>query len=289
MYSMTGFGKAAKIFERYSIKAELRSLNSKQLDLKVRCPAAFREHEQEIRRMVETAVVRGKVDFCLEVDYPEGARGVQVDRGLFLSYYAQLSGLARETGLSSEHLLNTIVRLPNVVSSGGEGVSEQEWEDTRSVIERALAEFLAFREKDGRPIETDMRLRVDLIRQHLLELEPFEADRVERVRQRLRQHLAEWAKVYVDENRLEQELVFYVEKFDLTEEKLRLRQHCDYFLEELLGKDPSKGRKLNFIAQEMGREINTLGSKANAAEIQRCVVGMKDELEKIKEQLANVL
>jgi uncharacterized protein (TIGR00255 family) len=287
--SMTGFGKASKIFENYTIKAEIRSLNSKQLDLKTRIPMAYREYEHEIRRMLESSILRGKADFSLEVEYPEGGREVQVDRGLFLSYHRQLSGLAEETGLSSEHLLNAIVRLPNVVSAGAETVSEQEWHDAQSVVEQALEAFRSFRVSDGRPIEADLRMRVELILQGLAELEPFEAGRVERVRQRLLQHLAEWAKMYVDENRLEQELVFYLEKYDLTEEKLRLRQHCAYFLEEMSGADPAKGRKLGFIAQEMGREINTIGSKANAAEIQRLVVCMKDELEKMKEQLANIL
>ena len=290
IFSMTGYGKALQVFDAYTITCEIRSLNSKQLDLKARIPSAFREYEHEIRRLIEGAVSRGKVDFSFEVEYPEGSRGdLLIDRGLFLTYFRQLESLAEETGLSREHLLGSIVRLPNVVSSGAESATEQEWADARSVIEQALEAFQTFRARDGQPIEADLRLRTGLILRGLSDVEPFEAGRVERVRQRLLQNLEEWAKAYVDENRLEQELIFYLEKFDLSEEKLRLRQHCAFFLEELAGTEAAKGRKLSFIVQEMGREINTLGSKANAAEIQRIVVGMKDELEKIKEQLANIL
>lgn len=289
IYSMTGFGRAAQVFENFTVKVEIRSLNSKQFDLRTRYPAAYRERDHEIRRLVETHLSRGKIDFMLEVEYPEGAREVLVDKSLFMAYFHQFRALAGETGLSTEFLLNAIARLPNVVATGAEMVPDEEWLRTQEVIVQAIDAFQQFRRQDGQPIEDDLKHRVGLLLQGLADIEPYEAGRIERVRLRLRQNLEEWAKAYVDENRLEQELIFYLEKYDLTEEKLRLRQHCNFFLEEIANEETSKGRKLSFIAQEMGREINTIGSKANAAEIQRTVVNMKDELEKIKEQLANIL
>lgn len=289
LHSMTGFGRVTKRFDKYAITVEVRSLNSRNLDLKIRIPSSYREREIEVRRLVDAEVVRGKVDLTLDVQYPEGDRDGIINRNVFLGYHRELSALAEETGLSTANLLYTITRLPNVLSSTDELVSDEEWEDARTVLEEAIAQFRTFREHDGEPIEKDFLLRIGLIMKGLEEVGLHEASRIEKVRQRLRQNLEEWVKAYVDENRLEQELIFYLEKYDITEEKVRLRQHCDYFLLELNGPDLGKSRKLGFIAQEIGREVNTIGSKANSAEIQRIVVGMKDELEKIKEQLSNVL
>lgn len=287
---MTGFGRATHDFGKYKVSVEIKSLNSKSLDLKMRVPPAYRERELELRRIINSDIQRGKVDFVLDVTYPDGNSIYGVDGAAFKSYYKELSGLADGVGLDHGDMLYTITRLPGVVTTRDELVSDEEWEDVQKIVNEAVKIFQAFRLADGKPMADDFRARALHIASLLANIEPFEKARIERLRTRLGQNLTETLKTSMDTNRFEQELIFYLEKLDVTEEKVRLRQNCEFFIQELDNADTTeKGRKLGFISQEIGREINTLGSKANDSDIQRLVVEMKDDLEKIKEQLANIL
>lgn len=290
---MTGFGRATAEHGRYSISAELRSVNSRNgLELRMKLPLSYREREFELRKLLGDKLVQGKVDFNFAVTYAEGVADYTIDRNAFKAYAKELTELANETGLDKGDLLYTVSRMPNVLVPRETLVDEQEWKDAQAVIMQAIEGFRKFRAQEGVALERDLRERVTSIQSLLLEIDPFDAARLERVRERLRQHLEDgaFANGKVDDNRFEQEIIYYIERLDVNEEKVRLRQHCEYFLSELDGdKSESRGKKLGFISQEMGREINTLGSKASDAPMQRLVVAMKDELERIKEQVLNVL
>jgi uncharacterized protein (TIGR00255 family) len=286
--SMTGFGRSSRDFGHMQVSVEIRSVNSRSFDFKARIPSIYREKEMEIRSILSRNIDRGKIDLVLDVNRPDGGTDLAVNETLFRTYARKLKQLAEEEGIGTGDLLYTLSRIPNVISGSDALVNEEEWLMVVSVIEDAVQSFKRYRFDEGKSIENDFRERVAAITHALNEIPKYEQERLDKLRARLVSQLEEWAQ-YTDENRLEQELVFYVEKLDISEEKLRLRQHCEYFLEQLDKVDESKGKILSFIAQEMGREINTIGSKANSAEIQRHVVQMKDELEKIKEQVANVL
>jgi uncharacterized protein (TIGR00255 family) len=290
--SMTGYGKAAAAAGTKKITVEVRSLNSKQLDLAVKMPSAWRGAEYDVRTRVATAVGRGKVDVYFSVEDSAGAGGVSVNAAVFGGYYRQIVEAARAAGFSipdGGELAAAILRLPDVMAqSEVVEVTEEEAGALKSALGEALAAFDAFRAQEGAVLLTDILGRVEAIGALLRRVEPFERARVDAVRARIMEHIASLG-VAADANRLEQEIVFWVEKLDITEEKVRLTKHCDYFREVAGAEESEAGRKLGFIAQEMGREINTLGSKANDAEIQKLVVQMKDELEKIKEQLLNIL
>ena len=289
LYSMTGFGRASRNFGRYTITVEIKSLNSKSLDLKMRLPLTYREKDLQIRNRINDEIERGKVDFHLDVNYPDGSHDFTINQPVFKSYFGELDSLAKEHNISPGDLLYTITRLPEVVKPTEKLVSEEEWTDVEQMINEAIQIFKTYRLHDGEPIDRDFRFRVNLISDLLNQVEPLEKGRIEKIRERMMHNLEEMVVNKMDQNRFEQEVVYYLEKYDFTEEKTRLRQHCEYFIKELESQESSKGRKLGFIVQEMGREINTLGSKANSADIQHLVVNMKDEMEKIKEQLANVL
>ena len=290
LYSMTGFGRASRSFADKLISAEVRSLNSKFSDLRFKVPSNFREREQEIRRRITERTERGKIDAIVEVKSLQGEDGYTINEPLFRKYYREIESLAGELGIEKGDIVQTILRIPNVVASEEREIDEDEWAAIMSVVNDALDQFDQFRLTEGAAMEADLRDRIENIRGQLQLVPPFELERMDRLRQRLRQNLDEFmGKENVDENRFEQEVLFYLEKMDITEEKVRLEQHCIFFLEELEIPVMVKGRKLSFISQEMGREINTLGAKAYSAEIQRLVVAMKDDLEKIKEQVANIL
>ncbi|MCB0570594.1 MAG: YicC family protein [Phaeodactylibacter sp.] len=285
---MTGYGRVAHAFGEKTINVELRSLNSKFTDIRLKIPQNYKEKESDLRRILAERVERGKIDFSLDITSHQGDDGYALNEGLFRRYYLELSKLSKELSIPNGDMLQALLRLPNVVSSAAETIDESEWKAVLQAINEAIASFDKFRQAEGSAMETDMRLRVSNIMQSLSELNPHEEERVVRLRQRLHQNLEEYlGKEKVDENRFEQEILFYLEKIDITEEKVRLEQHCKYFIEEMDKKYAAKGRKLSFITQEMGREINTMGAKAYSSEIQRLVVCMKDELEKIKEQVAN--
>lgn len=290
LYSMTGFGRASGAIADKSISVEVRSLNSKFNDMRFRLPSNFKEREQEMRRLISDRTERGKIDVNLEFKSLLGEDGYSINAALFKKYFREITGLSDELGISNGDIVQTILRIPNVVSTEEGELSDEEWEAILKVVNQALDQFDEFRRTEGAAMETELRGRILNIQEQLQKVPPFETDRIDRMRQRLKQNLDEFlGKENVDENRFEQEVLFYLEKMDITEEKVRLEQHCVFFLEQLDLNLMTKGRKLSFISQEMGREINTLGAKAYSADIQRLVVSMKDDLEKIKELIANVL
>lgn len=287
--SMTGFGKAEAALPNKKITVEIRSLNSKQLDLNLRLPGVYRQSEYEIRNLFARAVERGKVDVFVTIESQAVQTAARINREAFREYLRQMNDALSFSGIDADYdaLVPCIMRLPDVVSTDAETISDEEHAALLSAVERAAAELDAFRTQEGAILIADLLQRVDKIEACLREVEPYEKTRVETVKARILEGLAQ-LKVDVDRNRLEQEMIFYLEKLDITEEKVRLKNHCNYF-REVAAAEQAAGRKLGFIAQEMGREINTLGSKANQADIQVLVIQMKDELEKIKEQVLNIL
>lgn len=287
---MTGFGRESLSYKDKTIVVEIRSLNSKFTDMRLKMPQTFREKETELRRVVLERVERGKIELLIEVKSLQGDDEFSLNTSLFRKYHRELTKLADELDIPKGDMLQAILRLPNVVATDADEIDEDEWDIVMQTLEKAIQSFEKFRVAEGRAIEEDMRMRVMNIRENLSQVNPHEEERVVRLRQRLHQNLEEYlSKEKVDENRFEQEIIFYLEKMDVTEEKVRLAQHCIYYLEELDKNYIQKGRKLSFITQEMGREINTLGAKAYSSDIQKLVVNMKDELEKIKEQVANTV
>lgn len=288
--SMTGYGRAARTYDEKTIQVEIRALNSKLTDLKLRLPADFKEKEMELRKLITDHAQRGKLEVAIEVLNADGGANVSLNEILFRGYHRELSRLSRELQIDDSGLLAAILRIPNVVATAMSEINEDLYQAVCDTINDSLQQLQKFRREEGQALKVDLSDRVQRIRELQDELTPFEKKRFERMRERMRNNLAEnFPQENIDANRFEQEVLYYLEKMDITEEKVRLEQHCKYFLEKLNNPDISAGRTLNFISQEMGREINTLGAKAYDADIQRIVVQMKDELEKIKEQLANVL
>jgi len=288
LLSMTGYGRATHTFKDKTLTIEMRSLNSKLTDVRFKIPQNYREKEADMRRLLIQKLERGKIDVTIEVQSMQGDDEYNLNVPLFKKYYRELASLANELDIPEGDIIQSILRLPNIVAATEEGVDEEEWQAILTALDKATKQFMQFREKEGAAMEKDLQMRIDNISAALSKLDPFEKERVDKLRQRLHQNLEEYlGKDNIDENRFEQEILFYLEKIDITEEKVRLEQHCKYFLEVLAKPRTLKGRKLNFISQEMGREINTMGAKAYSSEIQRLVVAMKDELEKIKEQIAN--
>ena len=289
--SMTGYGRAERHTDQRKITVEIKSLNSKQLDLSTRIPSIYREKEYEIRNTVSKAVGRGKVDLFVTVENIAGAKtaGGSINKELFKTYYTQLVELQRELGdqNATEPLITTVLRLPDVMQTEAVVVSDQEWQALTDAVNEAVDNLNKFRIQEGEVLIKDLLKRIDTIQELAAQIIPLEGERIETVRTRLMENLKA-LQVNVDRHRFEQEIIYYLEQFDITEEKGRLTQQCDYF-RTVAGESEGVGRKLGFIAQEMGREINTTGSKANHAGIQKIVVRMKDELEKIKEQLLNLL
>ena len=286
---MTGFGKAEATCENKKITVEIRSLNSKQLDLSVKMPPIYREVEFEIRNFVNKSVQRGKVELYVSVESTEVATAATIDKKLFRAYLCQINDALTYSGIDASYdaLVPAIVKMPNVMATESLSVSDEERAALLKAVEEAVAKLNAFREQEGAVLIADLLGRVERIEEYKNAVVPFEQARVEVIRTRIRENI-EKLQVEVDNNRLEQEMIFYIEKLDITEEKVRLQNHCKYF-REVADTEECAGRKLGFIAQEMGREINTMGSKANDADIQVLVVKMKDELEKFKEQVLNIL
>lgn len=290
LLSMTGFGRSKSSWQNKTIIVEIRSLNSKFFDLRSKTPQNYRNKEADIRKILTEKFERGKIDLVLEIQSESDEPQNLINKMLFEKYYRELLQLKNDLGVGEVDIFQSILRLPNVVATGEEAFSEEEWEKVLLTIHDCIGELNAYREKEGQSIEADMKFRIEHIQDSLSKVSVFESDRIQRVKDRLRENLALYeGREKVDENRFEQEIIYFLEKMDITEEKLRLSQNCFYFLEELATTEKSKGRKLGFISQEIGREINTLGAKANHADIQKLVISMKDELEKIKEQVANVL
>ena len=292
MQSMTGFGKAVSEFSNKKVVIEVKSLNSKQLDLYTKINYFYRSKELEIRNLVQQELGRGKVELSLVVDQvSEATAGVQINKVAFNNYVNQIKEISEESGVELPNDWFTVVmRMPEVLKAEqNEELSDEEWEQTLSAIKEALKALNEFRSQEGEGLKKFFIERIDTIRGYLAEVPNYEKARIDKIKARLEENLAALEeKVSLDSGRLEQEMIFYIEKLDISEEKQRLAKHLDYFI-ETMEKEPACGKKLGFIAQEMGREINTLGSKSNCSELQVLVVNMKDELEKIKEQVLNVL
>jgi len=286
---MTGFGKANVTTEGKRICIEIRSLNGKQFDLSSRIPSCYRDKEGEIRSFLMEKILRGKVDFSISYESAVSNSISTINQEQLVAYRNQLLGICNEEhfSLPDDYLL-TLLKLPSVIGTSVENLDEVEWTSVQKGIEEAMNHFLAFRKQEGESLEKVFREKAQRILILLTEIEPFEEERVQLIRSRIQEHLKEFVGVEYDKNRLEQEMIYYIEKLDVHEEKQRLRNHIQYLL-ETLSHGEGQGKKLGFILQEMGREINTLGSKSNHSQMQRIVVEMKDELEQMKEQVLNVL
>jgi uncharacterized protein (TIGR00255 family) len=287
---MTGFGKTEFEVGNKKITLEIKSLNSKQLDINTRIPAMYREKDIEIRRLISEMLTRGKVDFALYLDNLGTESTSRINAAIIKDYYRQLSEVHQELGLEiNGSIMNSIMRLPETIKMVYDELDETEWLEVRENLIKTLDELNRFRDQEGLALKVDIDNNIQNILELLSQVEPHETQRMENVKNKIMDSLNEMQlNGNVDKNRFEQELIYYMEKLDINEEKVRLTNHCSYFTETMAENEPS-GRKLGFIAQEIGREINTLGSKANESNLQRIVVQMKDNLEKIKEQVLNVL
>lgn len=285
--SMTGYGKATGEYKDKTVSVEIKSLNSKFFDLNMRLPAHLRDKELEVRNELNRKIERGKVDFTLTSSKPEEDR-LMFNRSLIKSYYKEIKEITDELDMAEPDYMRLILQMPDVTSAETPVADDEEWKIISKVIQDAVTEFDVFRKTEGDNLATDLKERVSSIYKILEKITPFEEKRLSLIREKLRTNLSGLAvNNEVDINRFEQELIYYIEKLDISEEKVRLKSHLEYFTATM--NEPSSGKKLNFITQEIGREINTIGSKANNAEIQKLVVEMKDELERMKEQLSNVL
>lgn len=287
---MTGYGKADALLGGKKIHAEIKSLNSKALDLNMRVVPIYREKEMEIRQLIAKELERGKVDFNLWVEKDETSAGAHINREVVSSYVNQINAISEDLDIATpNNYWELVLRLPDTTQTVQvEELTNEEWAVARRAIEQAIANLVSFRKQEGEALAKKFAEKVNNIEALLQQIIPFERQRVEKIRQRLEDRLAELKGVDYDKNRLEQELIYYIEKLDISEEKQRLTNHLNYF-RETMNEGHGQGKKLGFIAQEMGREINTTGSKSNLAEMQNIVVMMKDELEQIKEQVLNVM
>ncbi len=290
LYSMTGYGKASTTLNNKQLSVELRSLNSKFLDLHLKMPPSLREKELEIRTLVQDTVERGKVELSISIEETGNPGNFHVNLNLLKQYYQEVEKLQNELGAASGDIIQSLLQLPNVVEPVEEPISKEEWETLQKLYDEAFQQFKKFRSTEGENLGKDLLSRIDQIESSANEVKGVESNRVEKIKDRIKSSLESSLPAdAVDQNRFEQELIFYLEKLDINEELVRLQAHCDHFRESISAEGVQKGKKLGFISQELGREINTLGSKANDSNIQRIVVLMKEHLEKIKEQVLNIV
>lgn len=286
--SMTGFGKAIGELQERKVTVEIKSLNSKQMDLSVRMPNIYKEYEMPLRNYLNNTLERGKVDFLLYTESINGETSNSINQSVVESYYKQICNSAEKLGVEvPKDWFTTLLRMPDVMKYEVQEVDSEEWSEVQKIVEEAVAKLNDFRKQEGQMLEELFKTKIANIKNLLISVDQFDADRIEKIRTRITESM-ESLNVDYDKNRLEQELIYYIEKLDVNEEKSRLNNHLKYFIETLKN-GAGQGKKLGFITQEIGREINTLGSKANNAEMQQIVVQMKDELEQIKEQVLNVL
>lgn len=287
--SMTGFGKATCEVGTKKLTIEIKSLNSKQLDLFSRLPNIYKEKELELRNYVAQKLERGKVEFSISMDSINGAQPNQINKTLLKSYYEEIKSLSQELGVEPPaDWMKILLKMPDVMKIEAAELEETDWKIIKMAFEEAVDDLIEFRQKEGESLKKVFLQKIENIRNLLVQVEPYEKERVEKIKTRILENLSSLKQVEIDKNRFEQEMIYYIEKLDVNEEKNRLRQHLDYFV-ETMNAEGASGKKLGFIAQEIGREINTLGSKSNHPEMQKIVVMMKDELEQIKEQVLNVL
>ncbi len=287
---MTGFGRAEETINQRLVVVEMKALNGKQFDLNTKLPPILRSWELDIRSMLANILMRGTVDLTITVKQEGASKPMVVNTDLAVFYYNAMKQIAQQTGVPEDNVLSTLMRMPEVVAPDSDMLPDEEWEQVKKVIVRAAEDLMQHRQHEGEALLRDITTRINNIDDLHNKILPLEPDRIERIRTRINQWLEDMAgKEKIDPNRFEQEMIYYLERMDFSEEKIRLRQHCEYFNNTVKENDMAIGRKLNFILQEIGREINTLGSKANHAEIQQIVINMKDELEKAKEQILNIL
>ena len=288
--SMTGYGKASAEFQGKKINAEVKSLNSKALDLSTRLAPIYREKEMEVRALIAQALERGKVEFNLWIEQTEAQNAASINGELVANYYKQITDIAEKYDINEpEDIWTALLRMPDVLSKTEvQELTEEEWAVAKGMVEKAIQQLVDFRKQEGMALQKKFEEKLDNIAALLASIEPFETNRTEKIRQKLVDALQSIPGVEYDRNRLEQEMIYYIEKLDINEEKQRLTNHLRYF-RQTMEEGHGQGKKLGFIAQEMGREINTTGSKSNQAEMQNIVVKMKDELEQIKEQVLNVM
>lgn len=290
LISMTGFGRANTEYKEKKIIIDIKTLNSKSTDITTRIPNFYREKEIALRKLLASELQRGKIDFCMFVEINGGETSTKFSDKIILNYYNQLKTLCDTNNIPiSNDILSSIIRMPDVMTTNSENLNDEEWEYILNAIKQAIEECKNFRQHEGNILAQDIISNLNSITELLSQVPQYEAERINVLKERLNHSLKEIVdSANIDANRYEQEIIFYLEKFDINEEKVRLKKHCDYFL-QTLNSENFAGKKLGFIAQEMGREINTLGAKANHVEIQKLVIMMKDELEKIKEQVLNAL
>ena len=287
---MTGFGRAEQSYMDKVFLVEVRSLNGKQYDIRLNIPSLLKPYEFDIRNMLNEGLIRGSIECVISLKQNGSAKPVSVNTELLKAYYAPIAEAAKELGISADNILSSLLKLPDVVSSSNEMLKEEEWKEVKQILQQAIDELNKHRMEEGKNMEADLRERIANIELQQEAILPLETMRRSKIKEGLKKVLEEnVGKDNYDPNRLEQELIYYIEKIDISEERVRLKNHCDYFLSVLDNKEMSKGKKLSFILQEVGREINTTGSKAYHAEVQKCVILMKDELEKAKEQILNIL
>lgn len=288
--SMTGFGRAEQTVNDKTFLVEIKSLNGKQFEMQLRLPALLRPYEFEIRNILQEQLIRGSIDCVITIKQNGTSKPVNINTDLIKAYYRQIEELAGELNIDTNSVLSALLRLPEVVTPTNDMLNDNDFADFKKVLQFALTELIKHREDEGASLEKDLIKRITNINAQEEEIVKLEPNRMKRIREEIVQLLEEHVgKENYDGNRLEQELIYYIEKVDIHEEQVRLKQHCQYFIELLANADEAKGKKLSFVIQEIGREINTTGSKAYDADIQKCVVTMKDELEKAKEQVLNVL
>jgi uncharacterized protein (TIGR00255 family) len=286
--SMTGYGKAELNLTNANFTIEVRSLNSKQIDANVKMSSIYRDKEIGLRKLLSEKLQRGKIELSIWRESSESNAKYTLNTELIKEYFSQIEGVANELNLNSKDIMSSLLKMPEVLVKGEEKAEVNEWEEIAKGIDIAIANILQFRLDEGKKLEEDITSRINILAGLLIEILPFASSRIEKVKKSLADKLAEIDTKNIDENRFEQELIYYLEKQDITEEQVRLDAHLNYFI-ETMGADSPNGKKLGFIGQEIGREINTIGSKSSDAEMQKIVVQMKDELEKIKEQLLNIL
>ena len=288
--SMTGFGHSKTEINGKIIRVEIKSLNARTTEIRCKLPNSYRDREMDLRKRVIDKLQRGKLDLTITLDGFSDEENAFINADAFRKYYRELNALRQELNITEGDILQSILRVPNVIGQNEELADDEEWSIVEKTVDEALVSINKFRIDEGLVLKQDLVEHIKQIENHLKSIEPYEAVRLDRIKDKLKKNMEEFAlKQNVDQNRYEQEILYYIEKLDINEEKVRLSQHCVYFIEELDHKDDQKGRKLSFIAQEIGREINTIGAKAQDSDIQQFVVMMKDELEKLKEQLANIL
>lgn len=290
LYSMTGFGRAEALVKKKQVVVEIKSLNGKQFDVITKLPPILRAYELDIRSLLNTSLMRGTIDLTISVKQDGASKPMAVNTDLAVFYHNSMKQISTQLGLAEENMLSTIMRMPEVVVAEQDMLPEDEWNEVKHVIETAASQLMEHRKHEGDVLHKDLHGRIQAIEGLLEQVLPLEGARTQKIRSRIAQMLSDnVAKESIDTNRFEQEMIYYLERIDFSEEKIRLKQHCQYFHTSVEKAGVAKGKVLGFILQEIGREINTLGSKANDAGIQQIVIGMKDELEKAKEQVLNIL